>query len=83
MALVAEVVAPGEHAQCVAMQDVLAGEADRAVHLVGDRSALLRGFDRADFRGGGFEEDRVVGLGGLGLFEGTGARRRGVLSRDG
>ena len=60
VALVAEVVAPGEHAQRVAMQDVLAGEADRAVHLMRDRGAFLRGLGGADFRGGRFEEDRVV-----------------------
>src|SRR4051794_11200477 len=40
-ALVAEVVPPREHAQRVAVQDVLVGEADRAVHLMRDRGAGL------------------------------------------
>src|SRR3954453_18943849 len=43
IALVAEIVAPGEHAQRVAMQDVLVGEAYRAMHLMRDGGALLRG----------------------------------------
>ena len=42
------------------MQDVLAGEADRAVHLVRDRGALLRGLGGTDFRRGRLKEDRVV-----------------------
>ena len=42
IAFVAEVVAPGEHAQREAMQHVLLGEADRAVHLMRDRGAFLR-----------------------------------------
>ena len=60
VALVAEVVAPGQHAQRVAMQDVLVGEADRAMHLMRDRGAFLRGFGGADLRRRRFEEDRVV-----------------------
>src|SRR5262249_32061751 len=35
VALRAEIVAPGQRAQGVAVQDVLDGEADRAMHLVG------------------------------------------------
>ena len=60
IALVAEIVAPGEHAQREAMQDVLLGEADRAEHLMRDGGAFGRGFGAADFRGGRFEENGVV-----------------------
>src|SRR4051794_16544795 len=59
-ALVAEVVPPREHAQRVAVQDVLVGEADRAVHLMRDSCAGLGGFGGAYFRRGRFEEDCVV-----------------------
>src|SRR5262245_9617602 len=50
IALVAEIIAPAEHAQRVAMQDVLRREADCAMHLMRDRGAFLRRIGRADFR---------------------------------
>src|SRR5262249_9398666 len=56
MALVAEVVAPGEQSQGEAVQDVLFGKSNRAMHLMGDRDALLRRLGAPDFRCGGFEE---------------------------
>src|SRR2546430_11913772 len=55
-----EIVAPGQRAQRVAMQDVLDGEADRAVYLMGDAGALLRRFCAADFCRHRFEEHLVV-----------------------
>ena len=36
-----EIVAPGQRPQRIAVQDVLAGEADRAVHLMGDRAGAI------------------------------------------
>src|SRR6185436_21013419 len=35
-----EIVAPGQRAKRIAMQDVLDGETDRAVHLMGDAAAF-------------------------------------------
>src|SRR5215472_17599442 len=49
--LVAEIVAPGKKPQREAVQDVLLGEADRAVHLMGDRHALLRRLGASYFGG--------------------------------
>src|SRR6476469_8297144 len=60
IALIAEVVAPGEHAQRVAVQDMLRGETDRAMHLMRDGGAFLRRLGRADFRRRRFEENGVV-----------------------
>ena len=53
----AEIVAPRQRAQRVAVQDVLDGEADRAVHLMGDGAAFFGRFRAADFGGDRFEED--------------------------
>src|ERR1700730_9147090 len=60
MARAAETVAPRQEAQGEAVQDVLLGEADRAVHLMGDGRALLRRFGASDFGGGRFEKHRLV-----------------------
>src|SRR5690242_16162899 len=57
IALRAEIVAPGQCAQRIAMQDVLDGEADRAMDLVGDGAALFGGLRAADLGGDGFEVD--------------------------
>src|SRR5712691_13071721 len=60
VALAAEIVAPGQEPQRVAVQNVLLGEADRAVYLMGDGDALLRRLATADFRRRRLEEDRFV-----------------------
>ena len=49
VALGAKIVAPRQRAQRIAMQDVLDGEADRAMHLMGNGAALLRRLRAADF----------------------------------
>ena len=79
VALVAEVVPPREQPKREAVQDVLAGEADGAVNLVRDRSALLRRLGRADFRGGDLEENRVIECAGMrnGVGRGAGCGHRG------
>ena len=56
------------------MQDVLAGEADRAEHLMRDRRALRRRFGAADFRGGDFQKYRLVERACFGERIGGGAR---------
>src|SRR5215216_1728131 len=66
VALGAEIVAPRQRAQRIAVQDVLDGEADRAMHLMGDGAALLRGFRAADFCRYRFEKHFVVEGGGIG-----------------
>ena len=48
------------------MQDVLDGEADRAMHLVGDGAALLGRFRAADFCRNRFQENGVVERCGIG-----------------
>src|SRR5438445_7190084 len=55
-----EIVAPGQRAQRIAMQDVLDGETDRAMHLMGNGAAFFRRFRTADFCRGGFEEQFIV-----------------------
>src|SRR5262249_2622844 len=50
----AEIVAPGQRPQREAVQNVLDGETDRAVHLVGDGAALFGRFRAADFCRGRF-----------------------------
>src|ERR1700749_2944522 len=65
VALGAEIVAPGQRAQGEAVQDVLDGEADRAMHLVGDGAALFSRFRTADFCRDRFQEDGVIVEGGV------------------
>src|SRR6185312_13036422 len=55
-----EIVAPCQRAQRIAMQDVLDGEADRAMHLMGDAAAFLRRFSAADLCRRRFEKHFVV-----------------------
>ena len=55
IAFAAEIVAPRQHAQREAMQNVFLGEADGAEHLMRDRGALGGGFAGADFGRGGFQ----------------------------
>jgi len=55
------------------MQDVLDREADRAMHLMGDRAALFRGFRTSGSRGRRFKKRRIVERGAVG----NGIRRRG------
>ena len=76
VALAAEIVAPRQRAQGVAVQDVLAGEADGAMHLVGNGSAGLGGLAAADFCGRGLEEQCVAGNAAVGQRFGGEARRR-------
>src|SRR5581483_2989426 len=64
MALRAKIVAPGQRTQGVAVQDVLDGEADRAVHLMRNRAALFGGFRTADLRRDRFEEHGIALEGG-------------------
>ena len=45
------------------MQDVLDGEADCAMDLMGDGAALFGGLGAADFRCDGFEKHRIVETG--------------------
>src|SRR5215212_8427181 len=68
-----EIVAPGQRAQRIAMQDVLDGEADRAMHLMGDGAAFLRRLRAADLCRHRFEKYFVVEGGGIG----DGVRGRG------
>ncbi len=64
-----------------AVQDVLLGEADRAVNLMCDRSPLPGGLGGADFCGGGFQENSVVE--GRGVGDRIGGRAgRGHRSRN-
>ena len=62
------------------MQHMLVGEADRAMHLVCDGGAFGGGLAGADFRGGRFEQHRVVEriavLDGIGGGAGGGERCR-------
>src|SRR5690242_9681892 len=66
MALVAEIVAPREHAQGEAVQDVLLREPDGAMDLVRDGGALLRRLGGAYLCGGGFQKNRLVEMLGAG-----------------
>ena len=81
VAFVAEIVAPRQQAKRVAMQNMLVGEADRAMHLVRDGRSFRGGLAGADFRGSRFEQDRVVERGrlrdGVGGRTGGGQRGRG------
>jgi hypothetical protein len=58
------------------MQDVLDGEANRAMHLMGDRGALFGCFRAADFCRCGFEKERVVERRAVGDGVRRGSRRR-------
>jgi hypothetical protein len=60
VALVAEVVTPGQHAQREAVQYVLLGKADRSKHLMGDRRPFRRRFGSADLGGCRFQERGVI-----------------------
>src|SRR3954468_11265697 len=71
----AKIVAPGQSAQRIAMQHMLAGEADGAMHLVSDGSAFLGGFRAADLGSGRFEKQRVVDR--LAMRESVGCRTGG------
>src|SRR5436305_9510856 len=59
-AFMAEIVAPRQRAQRIAMQDVLDSEADRAVHLMRDGGALFGGFRATDFCRGSLKIDRFI-----------------------
>src|SRR5260370_40270603 len=60
VALIAEVVPPGEQPERKAVQDMLPGEAYGAMNLVRDRSAFRCGLGGADFRRGNLEENRII-----------------------
>lgn len=56
VAFMAEIATPAQCTQCVAMQDMLTGEADRAMHLMRDGGSGLGGLAAADFRGRRFQK---------------------------
>src|ERR1700691_929205 len=72
VAFVAEIVAPGQHAQRKAMQHVLLCKADRAEDLVRNGGAFGGGFGGADFRRNNFQKYIVIEL--IGTGEGVGGR---------
>src|ERR1700738_2453214 len=66
VAFMTKIVAPGQRAHGVAMQDVLERITDRAVNLMGDRGSFFGGLRAADFCGGRFQEHRIVKTRGIG-----------------
>ena len=56
----AEIVAPSQRPQRITMQDVLDGEADRAMHLMGDAATFFGRLGATDFCGDRFEEHFVI-----------------------
>ena len=64
------------------MQNVLAGEADRAMHLMGDRRTLFRRFRTSDLRGRRFKKDRIVERGARLPQAPVGVQLGGVLVGD-
>ncbi len=75
VALAAEIIAPCQCAQRVAMQDVLLREADGPKNLMRDGGALFGGLGATDLCSGGLEEERVVKRcpAGEGVSRGTGS----------